>query len=117
MSPSGTLAYVPAGDRARTLGIVGRDGSFERLGPASDDIGLPRVSPDGRFVAFIMARGAESEVHVYDTARGNTTKLTKDGSDVVAAWHPDSRSMAVVSRKKDATGITLRTWMVVSGCS
>jgi serine/threonine-protein kinase len=104
VSRSGTLAYVPAGDTARTLGIVGRDGSFERLGPASDNIGLPQVSPDGRFVAFIVNRGSTGEVHVYDRVRGSTTKLTQAGSDTVFAWHPDSRSIAVVSRK-DATGI------------
>jgi len=108
VSRSGTLAYVPAIDTASALGLVGRDGSFEWLGPPPNSFSLPRVSPNGQYVAFVVSRGQEGEVHVYDLVRGNTTKVTQDGSDAGLAWHPDSRSLALTSRKKDANGIFLK---------
>ena len=40
-----------------TLGLVGRDGTFELLGPPPDNFELPRVSPDGRSVAYVVPRG------------------------------------------------------------
>ena len=36
------------------------------------------------------------------------TKLTRDEGVLGAAWHPDGRSLAIASRKKDASGIFLK---------
>jgi eukaryotic-like serine/threonine-protein kinase len=41
--------------------------------------------------------------------RGSTTKLTQDEVDLGVAWYPDGRSLAIASRKKDASGIFLKT--------
>ncbi len=114
VSRSGTLAYLPAADTTGTLGLVSRDGAFQPLGPPPGDYDRPRVSPDGRSVAYLATEGQNSAVHVYDLQRGSTTKLTpravdeKDNNDLGIAWHPDSRSLGIDSRRKDAEGIFLR---------
>jgi Tol biopolymer transport system component len=108
VSSNGTLAYVPAVDTARTLGLVGRNGVFEPLGPPPSEFSRPRVSPDGNLVAFVVARGPALEVHVYDRQRGSTTKLTQDGRDEGMAWRPDNRSLAVYSSRGETRGISLK---------
>ena len=108
VSRSGTLAYVPATDTTSRLGLVSRDGAFEPLGPPPANFGFPRVSPDGQAIAFVVSRGQDSEVRIYDLLRGGITKLTQDefvGGP--AAWR-DNRSLAVPSRRKDAFGIFLK---------
>ncbi len=110
VSSSGTLAYVPAAGTARALGLVSREGAFEALGPPPNNFHLPQVSPDGRTVAFIVARGRHREVHVYDRLRGSTTKLTQDGYASAVAWHPDNRTLAIAQRNKsDASGIFVKS--------
>ncbi len=109
VSRGGTLAYMPAVDTTSTLGLVGRDGSFERLALPPNNFRYPRVSPDGHSITFTVYKNPEVEVHVYDLARGSTTTLTQDNAAVTApAWHPDGRSLAVLSKNKDAYGIFLK---------
>jgi serine/threonine-protein kinase len=108
VSRSGTLAYLPAADTAGVLGLVSRDGTFQPLGLPPSNFDRPRVSPDGRSIAYMVGSGQKSDVHVYDLQRGSTTKLTQDSLDQGIAWHPDSRSLAIYSRRKDANGIFLR---------
>ena len=54
VSSNGTLAYVRRGDAtARVMGRVGRAGAFTAFGLAAGPDRRPRVSPDGRRVAFL----------------------------------------------------------------
>jgi Tol biopolymer transport system component len=108
VSRSGTLAYVPDADSATALVLVDRAGTAQPLGPPPQIFSFPRVSPDGRSVAFRQVRGQQSEVHVYDLARGSTTRLTQDDFDQGLEWHPDGRSLAIAARRKDASGIFLK---------
>ena len=109
VSGTGTLAYVPGSEtEGGTLGWVSREGTFEPVGPPPNRFDRTRVSPSGRYVAFeIQAGGEGSEVHIYDTHRGTTNRLTRAGSDQWPAWHPDGRGVAVWSRG-DARGIYLK---------
>ena len=107
-SRRGTLAYVPATDAASALGLVRPDGTFEALGPLVSDYTFPRVSPDGHTIAFLVPRGQDVDVQLYNRPRGSTTKLTQGEVAAGVAWHPDGRSLVVASRKKDATGIFLK---------
>jgi eukaryotic-like serine/threonine-protein kinase len=102
VSSSGTLAYLPVVDVAGALGLVDRDGMFEPLRLPRLDFRRPRVSRDGHAVAYVVGGG---QVHVYDRLRGSTTKLTEGGRDEGLAWHPDGRSVALFSTRKDAAGI------------
>lgn len=110
VSRGGTMAYVPAADAAtQALGIVNRDGAFRSLGPPPNRFAQPRISPDGQHVAFEVARpGQPTEVHIYDVARGATTKLTQQGSESGPSWRPSSGELTVSSRRQDASGIYLK---------
>ena len=108
ISQSGTLAYVPAVDSTLAMGVVSPNGRFELLGPPPNQFDTPRVSPDGRYVAVEVLRGQQTEVHIHDVARGTTSKLTQEGSDRWAAWHPDGSAVAVWSRRQDERGLYLK---------
>jgi Tol biopolymer transport system component/tRNA A-37 threonylcarbamoyl transferase component Bud32 len=105
ISGNGTFAYLPAVDTAGALVLVGRDGTFQALGLPPGNFERPRVSPDGRFIAYVE-RG---EIYVYDRERGSTVKRTADGRDQGVAWRPDGHSLAIDSRRSNgASGIFLR---------
>jgi len=106
VSRDGTLAYLPLADRLGTLGLVARDGRFEPLGLPPSYAETPRVAPDGSAVAFVEARGSESEVRVHDLVRGSTTNVGPPGRVRWLAWNPGARSLAVMSR--DDGGIVSR---------
>jgi len=109
VSRNGTLAYVPAIDTMRGLVQVARDGTYTALGPPPNRFDHPRVSPDGRYVAFEISRGQDTEIHVHDVVRGTTTRLTQEGSDFSPTWHPDSRQLAVSSTTEQGVqGIFLK---------
>jgi serine/threonine protein kinase/Tol biopolymer transport system component len=107
VSKGGTLAYLPAANTATELGLVGRDGSFERLDLPPGRYGWPSVSPDGRTVAFL---DGESRIELHDLERGTTTKLWEGRArvDSQVAWRPDGRSLAAASRS-EPPGIRLLT--------
>ena len=108
VSHNGTFAYLPAVATADTLGFVGRGGVFDPLELPPGDYALPRVSRDGRSLAFIEARGEEAVVWVYDIERGTTSKLGADGKDMGLAWHPNGRSLAVAKLGVAGVEIVLR---------
>ncbi|MEU5694490.1 S9 family peptidase [Actinosynnema sp. NPDC020468] len=63
----------------------------------------PRISPDGRWVAFLRSTGKAPQLYVMATEGGEPRKLT----DLVAgagahAWAPDSRRLAFTSRVPEA---------------
>ena len=113
VSSNGTLAYVPRADAtARVMGRVGRAGAFTPFGLAAGPNRRPRVSPDGRRVAFLSpqpGRSAfETAVHVHDLVRGTVTRLTEAGSELHAVWRPDGRAVAVYAKRPEASGIYLK---------
>ena len=69
-----------------------------------DDI-APRVSPDGRYVAFVSAQNGNLDIWVRDYARRSTYPLTLDGA---ADFDPDiaraGDKLVFVSRRSDAKG-------------
>jgi serine/threonine-protein kinase len=104
----GTLAYVPsAASTAVTLGLVSRGGVFDAITPSLSGAPVPRISPDGRFVAFQAQDGNEFRVMVYDVARGSTNRLTQSGSEWGPAWRPNGRELAIGSRAGTGQGMFL----------
>lgn len=65
----------------------------------------PRVSPDGRRIAFQIRRGADYEVHVMDLGGTEATNLSNHPEyDVSPAWSPDGRKIAFMSTRGFALG-------------
>jgi Tol biopolymer transport system component len=95
VSRNGTLAYLPAVATANTLGFVGRDGAFESLELPPGDYSMPRLSRDGRTLAFIERRGQQDAIRLFDMARGTLSRFGAGDRNQGLAWNPDSRSLAV----------------------
>ncbi len=92
VSDNGTLLYATAlstGENERLV-WMSMDGGTVELPVRIDDFEDPRVSPDGRLVAYDDF-GANT-VAVYDLLTGSNTTLPVDG---FFAWAHDSRSLFV----------------------
>lgn len=95
--PTGAAAKIVAETTAEGVRIVPAPGAPARmLGPGSHS---PRVSPDGRWVAFIKG----NEIKVYDLTGGAITRIA-EGSQ--PAWMPDSRGMIIAVTRDDGRDIT-----------
>src|SRR6202048_4890585 len=68
-------------------------------------VGDPKISPDGKWVAFVVAtpdmsanRNA-SNIWIVSTGGGEATQLTQSGHDSSPAWSPDGKSLAFLSSR------------------
>ena len=69
----------------------------------------PRVSPDGRFVAFLEGEKGLRDVHVVSLDGRQAFRITDDPADDLAPiWSPDSRHLAFTSNR----GGTVSLWAV-----
>jgi len=91
VSESGTLVYVPGGvlpDLENSLVWVDQAGSEEPAVPLRFPFQAPRLSPDGRRIAYVT-QAREWQVFVYDLEAGTNSRLTHDGMSSRAIWAPD----------------------------
>jgi len=104
VSSTGTLVYVVAPDIADSerLTWVDMAGSATQLPLLVQDMETPRVSPDGRRIAFIDFNGQVASL--YDISTGATVRL---GAYANFAWSPDSRSL-YVSASQGSRNATMR---------
>jgi serine/threonine-protein kinase len=109
ISATGSLAYlagkVEGGER--TLEWVDRQGNASPLPLPPRSYLFPRVSPDGKSVAFEV-EGVNHDLYVYDPARDVTTKMTTDGVSHSPVWTPDGKHLAFRSWK---AGTMTMWWM------
>ena len=91
VSDNGTALYMSGAASKQNLNIVllDRQGNGTVLVKGSPDSTSPRVSPDGKKIAFERAVGG---IWVYDMVRGTTTPITlKTGSANFPIWSPDGQ--------------------------
>jgi Tol biopolymer transport system component len=70
----------------------------------------PRVSPDGRKLAFTRAIGGTADIWTYDFASGATTQVTSDPDyDENSYWSPDGRLLSYQGNEKGERGILIAT--------
>lgn len=99
-SASGIFVYAAGKSAAQAWQMSWLDGSGKRQ-PVLAALGAyatPRLSPDGRKVAFV---GESSDSYVYDLERHTTTRLTFDGLSLVPVWSPDGRHLAFRTTGKE----------------
>jgi Tol biopolymer transport system component len=88
VSDGGTLAYVT---EPVELVRIFRDGRRMPLGTLPERARSPRISPDGRRVAFTQHGVWVADV---DSAASSMRRLTSDVFDRAPVWSPDSRRIA-----------------------
>jgi len=60
----------------------------------------PRVSPNGRVIAYQAhgARGADPDIYTFDLASRTATQITFDGENYSPVWSPDGRQLLFTRR-------------------
>ena len=100
-------------------------GLATRLAGGSGRIMLPRVSPDGRWVAYTLIHGATADVELVPSKGGISRRLTFTSTEglsrgapdnMVMGWTPDSAQVLFLSRRWSWNGWVERPFAVqVSG--
>lgn len=110
-SSNGSLVYIPghvssAGSGAQQLAIFDRKGPGESLKLPSASYSAPRVSPDGKWVAFEIADEKEPSVWVWELAStGAARRLTFGGRNLAPVWSADSQWVAFQSDREGDVAI------------
>ena len=99
-STSGTLIYAAGGIQppyTKTLLQVDRNGKETELNAPKGVYGAPRVSPDGRRLAFSKYGDASRnpDIWVLDLPTGNVTRLTTEGNNTWPLWSPDGKRVLI----------------------
>jgi hypothetical protein len=96
-SNNGVLAYVAGKAERRiptSISWVDRSGKSSVLYSTPGVYNNPRLSPDGKRIAFTVATATNNEIWVKDLDRDTATRLTFiNGRSDWAFWTPDSRSI------------------------
>ena len=99
ISGSGTMVYRPG----RTTGLrviqwLNRDGKTESVWEDSAYYQMPRVSPDGSRLAYVLTEGSNSHIWVYDLQRGTRSRLTSGpGVNSYPIWSSDGQHVVFSS--------------------
>src|SRR5262249_46032755 len=118
-SSTGTLVYlaggvsVPGGTTASESRMVwvSRKGEEQILPAAPHAYQWPRISPDGRRMAVVIAE-QETQIWLYDTSRDTLTRLTFEGIANNPLWSPDGRRIAFSSNR---AGLSSVFWQAADG--
>lgn len=102
-STAGQLAYRTPVLEPRQL--VWFDRSGQQTGtvgePDTAELGLPRLSPDGRTVAITRRVSGNTDVWLIDTAQGRPRRFTHDSAtDLLPLWSPDGSRILFHSARK-----------------
>jgi len=97
-SQNGLLVFQSLTDARSYLAWFDATGKELSRLPAFTGYGQPRISPDGRLVAFDSDddRNGRSYIRVYDLARGISTRLTDGGSETTPVWSQDGRKLTYI---------------------
>jgi len=89
-SADGSAAYIIGNLANRPLNIVqlDRKGNTTVLLKDQPDAAAPRLSPDGKKVAFQKGSGG---IWIYDIARGSTYQVTSEAAANYPLWTPDGQ--------------------------
>jgi Tol biopolymer transport system component len=108
-SATGSLVYVPGpltGAANQDLALIDRKGDAQALKLPIGRYDTPRVSPDGRHVAFGVDEGNEQMVWVYDLAgTASVRRLTFGGKNRFPIWSADSQRVAFQSDRENDSAV------------
>src|SRR5688500_15292687 len=100
---------------ANNVWVVERaGGSARRLTSFAGPTSNPKLSPDGRTIAFSSSYGGNADVYIVPVQGGEPTRLTwHPAADLVQGWTPDGRSIVFSSgRATVAPSAAPRFWRV-----
>jgi serine/threonine-protein kinase len=91
-SQNGTFVYRTGGSEGlRTLQWLDSTGKTTSLGFEPALYLVPRLSPDGKHLAYLVTEGTSTDLWVYDFERGAKTRVTRGENAYHPAWTRDGR--------------------------
>ena len=111
LSSTGSLVYVPGpvGSTATgqlSLGFFDRTGAAEPLKVPPGAYQLPRLSPDGKRIAFGSDDGKDATIWIYDLSGASAVRrLTFDGHNRFPVWSADGQRVTFQSDREKDLGI------------
>jgi len=111
VSTNGTVVWASARAADLELAWFSRDGrKLETLPIAPGKVMQPRLSPDGKKLAFTRAAKGTADIWLLDFESRATTQLTTDpGYDESPSWSVDGHALAYDGRVGEDSGIVLAT--------
>lgn len=105
IAPDGTRVYFCSGRWGGVMGLAAQSiadgkptGPVERL--TEWNAALPRVSPDGRWLAFWRIVDGQRDIWLMSSRGGEAIRFTDDpAADIQPAWSPDGAKLAFVSER------------------
>ena len=113
-SDNGSLVYVTGGvqEDRRRLVWVNRNGAEQPVAAPARAYMFPRLSPDARRVAVVIAEQGV-QVWLHDLSRETLTRFTFEGNrNLNTAWTPDGKRIAFLSNKEGPQNIF---WQLADG--
>jgi len=95
ISKEGSLLYAAGGilpPQEHSLVWVDQQGNEQPAVPLKFPFFAPRLSPDGRHIAY-GTTGKEWQIWVYDLGSGTNTRLTNEGMASYPIWTPDGKRL------------------------
>lgn len=110
VSANGTLVYIPgpvtSGVGQRDLALLDRSGKLQPLKLPPGPYSNPRVSPDGKYVAFENTNGKETAVWIYALSGAiQMRRLTFGGQNRSPVWSHDSERITFQSDRESDLAI------------
>jgi serine/threonine protein kinase/Tol biopolymer transport system component len=100
VSATGTLVYSPGPltSAEHALTWVDPAGRLTRVSDTARDFREPSLSPDGRRVAVVIGKAAESDLWILDLTSGTLSQVTFGLSPRSPTWTPDGKGVTVGAR-------------------
>ena len=108
LSHTGDLVYVSgnaSGSVARQFVWVDEDGREEPLSLPARGYLAPRVSPDGRWIAVVVADEGERDLWVYDAISAAGQRLSQGFLAFTPVWTPDGNRVVFASIHRGPSNI------------
>src|SRR5262249_13691233 len=108
ISNSGSIAYIPGptSTQTSTIALIERSGEVKPLGLPPRPYANPRISPDGKRIAFGTDDGKEAIIWIYDLSGVTAMRqLTLVGSNRFPVWSADGQRVLFQSNREGDLGI------------
>ena len=106
LSATGTLVYEPRqSQEGRTLVWVDRSGNETPVPVPARAFGTPRVSPDGKQLAFVAMGDDGRSIWICEIATGKLTRLTPEGDNWAPLWTPDGSAVVYTTDAGEVTRV------------
>ena len=117
-SEAGTLAYLPGENLfdVRPIAWMDRQGTVTSLRAVPAHWSNPEFSPDGHRIAMDIRTNGQTDIFVYEWARGTLIKLTSEsGNEEYPVWTRDGKRIAYRSFNPSSNPPYTLSWKPADG--